>query len=276
MTIYDNQGVVASIGDGPGRHGLYGYYYKVDSSLGDYPDWPNTSLTAKRIDAVLDFNADGETDIFPPNDMTIHYGVQWKGYIYVGTVLGLFLLETEDEDFILTFEDGDEIELENSIESFVLTSDDGSRLYVNDTLVINNDGLHGQTDVAGSVSITEHWNSIEVWFFQNEGGATLQLWNEDKSQIIPTDILYTNPILNNVNVLRGGVARGIGGGSGSESIGIITHTYGPISQITIACHHHAALFNISRKEGYVPTITRCIQKITNQKLKYLSDRNDHE
>ena len=49
---------------------------------------------------------------------------------------------------------------------FVLTSDDGSRLYIDDQLVIDNDGLHPPEDQAGSVDLTSGIHRIRVSYFQ--------------------------------------------------------------------------------------------------------------
>lgn len=271
MTIFNNEGVAAAIGDGPGRHGLYGYYYKVDDVIADYPDF-GVIPTAQRIDTDFNINSDGETDIFPPNEMTIHYGVRWKGYILLDP--GLFgLIETEDELFDLAYENDDLIALESGGDaSFLITSDDGSRLYIDDELIISNDGVHVTNDASGTVGLTEDdLRSVEIWYFQNEGGAVFQLWNGEKTEIISPDVLYTNPVLDeNVEHRPAGVAKAIGGGDS-----IVTHIEGPTSQIISACHHHAVLFIQSRDGAYVPTITRCIQRLTNQKLKFISNRNDH-
>jgi hypothetical protein len=49
---------------------------------------------------------------------------------------------------------------------FSLLSDDGSRLYINDTLVINNDGIHGSVAVSGGATLTPGVHDIRVEYFQ--------------------------------------------------------------------------------------------------------------
>jgi hypothetical protein len=56
--------------------------------------------------------------------------------------------------------------------NFVLTSDDGARLYIDDDLIVDNDGLHPPTDVSGSVSLSGGIHRIRVSYFQ---GPRLQV-----------------------------------------------------------------------------------------------------
>lgn len=49
---------------------------------------------------------------------------------------------------------------------FRLLSDDGSRLYIDDTLIIDNDGTHPPTDKSGKVFLKAGFHSIRVDYFQ--------------------------------------------------------------------------------------------------------------
>lgn len=49
---------------------------------------------------------------------------------------------------------------------FQLTSDDGSRLFIDDALIIDNDGLHGPQDRAGTVDLREGAHRIQISYFQ--------------------------------------------------------------------------------------------------------------
>lgn len=50
--------------------------------------------------------------------------------------------------------------------TFMLTSDDGSRLYVDDELVVDNDGVHPSVDVSGDVTLSAGIHGIRVSYFQ--------------------------------------------------------------------------------------------------------------
>lgn len=58
---------------------------------------------------------------------------------------------------------------------FTLTSDDGSRLWVGDTMVCDNDGLHGAVTVTGAIGLRAGAHPIRVEYLQGSGGTTLQL-----------------------------------------------------------------------------------------------------
>ena len=56
-----------------------------------------------------------------------------------------------------------------------LTSDDGSKLFIEDSLVISNDGLHGAVQECAFYSSSAGVKHIEVEYFQRGGGAILTL-----------------------------------------------------------------------------------------------------
>lgn len=61
----------------------------------------------------------------------------------------------------------------NGIYTFYTSSDDGSKLYINGSLVVNNDGLHGTQERSGQRTLTAGANDIRVEFFERTGGESL-------------------------------------------------------------------------------------------------------
>ena len=59
--------------------------------------------------------------------------------------------------------------------TFETTSDDGSKLWVGGTLVVNNDGLHGPAKRSGPIHLQPGYYPITVTFFENWGGAYLDV-----------------------------------------------------------------------------------------------------
>lgn len=59
--------------------------------------------------------------------------------------------------------------------TFASSSDDGSRVIVDGVVVVDNDGLHGPVDVAGSVDLDEGSHAFEVQFFEKAGGEVLDV-----------------------------------------------------------------------------------------------------
>jgi hypothetical protein len=79
--------------------------------------------------------------------------------------------------------------------TFRLTSDDGSRLTVGDQLVVDNDGLHAEESVDGTVTLTAGYHELFVEFFEAGGGQVLRLeWQPpgaDEFTLVPEDVLST-------------------------------------------------------------------------------------
>ena len=75
-----------------------------------------------------------------------------------------------------------EIEKSGSYE-FFLTSDDGSDLRINDQLVVNNDGLHGNKRVSGKIKLEAGNHTIKVGYFnKNDKGSLYVGWKGPDSK----------------------------------------------------------------------------------------------
>ena len=72
---------------------------------------------------------------------------------------------------------------------FRLSSDDGSKLFIDDTLIINNDGEHAETSKSGNVYLNSAVHSAKIQYFQGPRyELALQLfWNmkDSTEQIFP-------------------------------------------------------------------------------------------
>ncbi|MDG6103993.1 DUF1080 domain-containing protein [Dactylosporangium aurantiacum] len=80
--------------------------------------------------------------------------------------------------------------------TFRLTSDDGSRLLIDNTVVINHDGLHGPIPKDGSVSLTAGLHALRIDHFERDGGQQLTLeWQTPGSSsfvLVPNSALSTD------------------------------------------------------------------------------------
>jgi hypothetical protein len=72
--------------------------------------------------------------------------------------------------------------------TFDVNSDDGSLLYINGSLVVNNDGLHGATDVKAVKYLQAQVYSFQVNYFQGPGNLEL-IVNMD-GNVLPAANLY--------------------------------------------------------------------------------------
>ena len=78
--------------------------------------------------------------------------------------------------------------------TFTLSSDDGSKLYINGSLIIDNDGLHTMTSRHGSVMLTAGLHDVEVQYFQGPRTHIGLQWfwhpPDGANQIVPPEVLY--------------------------------------------------------------------------------------
>lgn len=59
--------------------------------------------------------------------------------------------------------------------AFFTTSDDGSQLFINDTLIVDNDGLHPMQERSGTVELKRGRHPITVTYFERMGAAGLSV-----------------------------------------------------------------------------------------------------
>jgi hypothetical protein len=72
--------------------------------------------------------------------------------------------------------------IEEGSYSFHVESDDGSKLYVNDNLLIDNDGIHAPEEKSGSLTLSQGYHQIVVDYFEASGGNTLNVeWTPPSS-----------------------------------------------------------------------------------------------
>ncbi|RPF20256.1 family 16 glycoside hydrolase [Myceligenerans xiligouense] len=78
---------------------------------------------------------------------------------------------------------------------FRLTSDDGSRLLIDDSVVVDHDGLHGAEPADGSVALTSGHHDLRVEYFENTGDQVLKLeWRPPGTtefEVVPSSVLST-------------------------------------------------------------------------------------
>ena len=54
-------------------------------------------------------------------------------------------------------------------------SDDGSKVFLNDKLIVNNDGNHGSVPEAYLIPLKKGYYPIKILYFENSGGQELQV-----------------------------------------------------------------------------------------------------
>ena len=82
---------------------------------------------------------------------------------------------------------------EDNVYEFFTESDDGSRLYIGESLVVDNDGLHGAQEKRGVIALAAGLHPIRVAYFNKTGGLDLKISYASKKlakQLIPASSLF--------------------------------------------------------------------------------------
>lgn len=77
--------------------------------------------------------------------------------------------------------------------TFFITSDDGSRLYIDDTLLIDNDGVHGEQEMSGRIALRAGLHPVMIYMFQGVGDQMLSVSIQGpgmKKQVISAEMLF--------------------------------------------------------------------------------------
>lgn len=83
-------------------------------------------------------------------------------------------LATRDEQCALVFEGYLEAPFDG-VYMLSTSSDDGSRLWIGETLVVDNDGLHGPRERKGEIALAAGWHPLRVAWFNASGGRSLDV-----------------------------------------------------------------------------------------------------
>lgn len=86
---------------------------------------------------------------------------------------------------------------QEGVYTFETTSDDGSRMWIDDELVVDNDGGHGMRFRSGRVALREGLHKVRVDYFQGTGGLGLEVWWSSEAGIrrsrVPDSAWVRNP-----------------------------------------------------------------------------------
>lgn len=137
------------------QNGVRYEYYR-----GNWDSLPDFSMLAPVRNRKL------KNFVLPPEKDLIDYGVVYTSYLFVP---------------------------QDGVYTFYTASDDGSRLYIGDTLIVNNDYQHGTVEKDGMIALAKGYHPIRVEFFQARGGENLSVSYESasiKEQPIPDRQLY--------------------------------------------------------------------------------------
>lgn len=108
----------------------------------------------------------------------------------------IFFPATNDQIFLTGQSDNVGVVFEGFLEApasdlytIFLESDDGSRLWIGDTLVVDNDGLHGMVEVSGTIGLQAGKHRVRVEYWEESGASgIIASWKSSTLQksIIPS------------------------------------------------------------------------------------------
>ncbi len=112
--------------------------------------------------------------------------------IKTGTIRDfLFIPRNQDENFGFVYEGYVWIP-ETNVYSFSTISDDGSCLWIENQLVVNNDGLHGMVEKSGNIALAKGYHKIRLAYFERTGSDNLTVTIKSPTlskQPLPQEIL---------------------------------------------------------------------------------------
>lgn len=82
---------------------------------------------------------------------------------------------------------------EEGVYRFYTNSDDGSNLYIDSSLVVNNDGQHAMTEKSGAVALSKGLHNIRIDYMQGSGDRDLKVFYEGPQVIkeeVPNSIFF--------------------------------------------------------------------------------------
>jgi alpha-L-fucosidase len=116
-----------------------------------------------------------------------------SGVKSMGPVENFSFMDRKQEDHFGYVYEGFILIPASDVYAFYTASDDGSKLYIDDRLVVNNDGLHGLTEKEGVIALATGLHKLKVEYFEKTGSNELQvLWrrNNIKKEEISSYMLY--------------------------------------------------------------------------------------
>lgn len=190
--IYQDGNLIATsqspeyIASGLSAGSVHTYTVRVKDAVGHISS-PSNQVAGAAVYTGLAYTYYHVSGIGTVND------IETKGTLIKKGRINNFLLtpRQQETDYAFIYEGFIYIETEGSY-TFFLKSDDGSHLYVDNQLVVNNDGPHGCSEKSGAITLTPGTYPIKVDFFQAGGGACLEVrWSAShiSKQLIPDQVL---------------------------------------------------------------------------------------
>ena len=113
-------------------------------------------------------------------------------------IASTFTLDVRERDLFFAIHFSGLIDIpQDGIYLFGTSSNDGSRLYIDDTLVVDNDGIHGIRSASGMIPLKAGLHPVQVNYFNTGGTWGLDVtWKGPgfEEQPIPDEVLHRKPL----------------------------------------------------------------------------------
>ena len=151
-------------------HGLIGQVFVPGGKIFRMPDFQRLTPIYTFVTSNLDVPTRNYTEGFPTPEM-----------------------QAVVEDFAIRFRAELRVDIPG-VYIFELYSDDGSQLYINDRLVVDNDGIHATIRQQGSVRLGTGMHPVEIHYFQGPRHAIALQWlyrpPHGYMQVVPPNAIY--------------------------------------------------------------------------------------
>lgn len=151
-------------------HGLVGEVYVPRGTITKMPNFNHLISTYTFVTANLDVPMRNYTQGFPtPQQQSVveNFAIRFRAELEIKTP-GIYIFE--------------------------LHSDDGSQLYINDKLVVDNDGVHATIGRRGRMQLTTGIHPVEIRYFQDHRHAIALQWfyqaPNGQRQIVPPSAIH--------------------------------------------------------------------------------------
>lgn len=119
--------------------------------------------------------SEGVTVEYAEGSLTSLDGLDGLEVLRVDTLPGIRIPDYVSEDhFALVFR-GFMRFTETAVYTLTTISDDGTRLFIHDSLLVDNDGIHGPVRVSGQIALESGFHPFELQFFEGNYGQQLEL-----------------------------------------------------------------------------------------------------
>lgn len=135
-----------------------------------------TSATSSLMISIIDSTVNGLNYKYYEGNWSVIPNFDSLTAVRTGKIYKISLsdIKPKEDNFAVTLDGFIKIEKDGAY-TFYLNSDDGSKLFLNNSELINNDGLHGSKEISATVNLSAGKYPLKVLYFEGNGDQSLKL-----------------------------------------------------------------------------------------------------